>query len=128
MSPFLCKGITFAAFQAVGKVEESNERLITCVKAGSRLMAASLIICTSIMSRPVAFVGFKPCTTLTLFYAGGGIYAPPTTYRQFSPDVLIGGGSNYTLNSSFVIAEHMKLVPGQKNFPTARESPPKSAG
>ena len=51
---------------------------------------------------------------------GGGIYAPPTTYRQFSPDILIRGGSNYTLNSSFVIAEHMKLVPGQKNFPTAR--------
>ena len=57
-----------------------------------------------------------------------GIYAPPTTFRQFSPDVLIRGGSDYTLNSSFVIAEHMKLVPGQKNFPTARESPPKSAG
>ena len=65
---------------------------------------------------------------LTLFRAGGGIYAPPTTFRQFSPDVLIRGGSDYTLNSSFVIAEHMKLVPGQKNFPTARESPPKSAG
>ena len=66
---------------------------------------------------------------LTLFYAGGGgIYAPPTTFRQFSSDVLIQGGSDYTLNSSFVIAEHMKLVPGQKNFPTARESPPKSAG
>ena len=84
MSPFLCKGITFAAFQAVGKVEESNERLITCVKAGSRLMAASLIICTSIMSRPVAFVGFKPCTTLTLFYAGGGgIYAPLPNIGNF---------------------------------------------
>ena len=65
---------------------------------------------------------------LTLFYAGGGIYAPPTTYRQFSPDVLIRGGSKYTQNLSFVITEHIKLVPGQKNFPTARESPPKSAG
>ena len=59
---------------------------------------------------------------------GGGIYAPPTTYRQFSPDVLIRGGSKYTQNLSFVITEHIKLVPGQKNFPTARESPPKSAG
>ena len=59
---------------------------------------------------------------------GGGIYAPPTTYRQFSPDVLIRGGSMYTQNLCFVITEHIKLVPGQKNFPTARESPPKLAG
>ena len=64
---------------------------------------------------------------LTLFYEGG-IYAPPTTYRQFSPDILIRGGSKYTPNLSFVITEQIKLVPGQKNFPTARESPPKSAG
>ena len=64
---------------------------------------------------------------LTLFYVGGHI-CPPTTYRQFSPDVLIRGGSKYTQNLSFVITEHIKLVPGQKNFPTARESPPKSAG
>ena len=34
----------------------------------------------------------------------------------------------YTQNLSFVIAEHIELVPGQKNIPTARESPPKSAG
>ena len=53
---------------------------------------------------------------------------PPTTYQQFSPDVLIRGGSKYTQNLSFVIAERMKLVPGQKKFPTACESPPKSAG
>ena len=46
---------------------------------------------------------------LTLFYAGGGIYAPPTTYRQFSPDVLIRGGSKYTQNLSFVITEHIKF-------------------
>ena len=59
---------------------------------------------------------------------GGGNICPPTTFRQFSPDLLIRGGSNYTLNSSFVITEHIKLVPGQKKFPTARESPPKSAG
>ena len=65
---------------------------------------------------------------LTLFLPGGGDFTPPSTFRQFSPDVLIRGGSNYSLNSSFVITEHIKLVPGQKNFPTARESPPKSAG
>ena len=47
---------------------------------------------------------------LTLFLPGGGDFTPPSTFRQFSPDVLIHGGSNYTLNSSFVIAEHMKLV------------------
>ena len=58
----------------------------------------------------------------------GGDFTSPSTFRQFSPEVLIRGGSNYTLNSSFVITEHIKLVPGQKNFPTARESPPKSAG
>ena len=38
-----------------------------------------------------------------LFHAGRGIYAPPTTFRQFSPEVLIRGGSNYTLNLSFAI-------------------------
>ena len=65
---------------------------------------------------------------LTLFYAGVGIYAHPTTYRQFSPDVLILGGSKYIVNLSFVITDHIKLVPGQKNLPTARESPPKSGG
>ena len=43
-------------------------------------------------------------------------------------DVLIRGGSKYTHNLSFVIAEHIKLVPGQKKIPTACESPPKSAG
>ena len=59
---------------------------------------------------------------------GGAYMPPPTTYRQFSPDVLIRGGSKYTQNLSFVITEHIKLVPGQKNFPTARKSPPKSAG
>ena len=47
---------------------------------------------------------------------GGEIYAPPTTFRQFSPDVIIRGGSNYTLNLSFVITEHLKLVSGKKIF------------
>ena len=56
---------------------------------------------------------------LTLFLPGGG---------QFSPDVLIRGRSNYTLNSSFLITEQIKMVQGKKNFPMARESPPKSAG
>ena len=61
----------------------------------------------------------------TLFHAGGrGV----TTFRQFSPEVFIRGGSNYTLNLSFVITEHLKLVSGQKKFPTARGRPPKSAG
>ena len=59
---------------------------------------------------------------------GGGIYALPTTFRQFSLDVLIRAGSNYTLNSRFVITEHLKLVSGQKIFPTTRERPPKAAG
>ena len=66
--------------------------------------------------------------SLTLFLPGGGDFTPPSTYRQFSPDVLIRGGFKYTLNSSFVITEHIKLVPGQKNFPTPRERPLKSAG
>ena len=65
---------------------------------------------------------------LTLFYVGGGHICPPTTYRQFSPDVLIRGGSKYIKNLSFVIAEHLKLVMGQKNFPTPRGSPSKSGG
>ena len=65
---------------------------------------------------------------LTLFHAGVGIYAHPTTYRQFSPEIFIRGGSNHTLNLSFVITEHLKLVSGQKNFPTSRGRPPKSGG
>ena len=52
----------------------------------------------------------------------------PTKFRQFSPDVLIRGGSNYTLNSSFVITEHIKLVLGLKNVPTPRGSPSKLSG
>ena len=40
----------------------------------------------------------------------GGIYAPPATYRKFSLDVLIRGGSKYTQNLSFVITEHIELV------------------
>ena len=67
-------------------------------------------------------------TALTLFLPGGGDFTPPSTFRQFSPDVLIRGGSNYSLNSSFVITEHIKLVPGQKIFPTAHDRPPKSFG
>ena len=56
---------------------------------------------------------------LTLFYAGGGDKYPPTTYQQFSPDILIRGGSKYTQNLSFVITEHLTLVSGQKKFPMA---------
>ena len=41
---------------------------------------------------------------------------PPTTFWQFSPDILIRGGSNYTQNLSFIITEHVKLVSGQKIF------------
>ena len=33
---------------------------------------------------------------LTLFLPGGGDFTPPSTFRQFSPDVLIRGGSKYT--------------------------------
>ena len=55
-----------------------------------------------------------PPSLLTVFYAGGGIYAPTTTYRQFSPDILIQGGSKYTQHLSFINAEHLKLVSGQK--------------
>ena len=76
----------------------------------------------------MATFGFFSIIDLTLFLLGGGDFTPPSTFRQFSPDVLIRGGSNYTVNSSFVITEHIKLVPGQNIFPTARESPPKSAG
>ena len=52
---------------------------------------------------------------LDLDIQGMGIYASPTTFRQFSPDELIRGGSKYTKNLSFVIAEHLKLVSGKKN-------------
>ena len=72
-------------------------------------------------------VSLKWSKVLTLFHAGGHI-CPPNTFWQFSPDVLIRGGFNYTLNSSFVITEHLKLISVKKNFPTARGMLPKSAG
>ena len=53
---------------------------------------------------------------------------PPTTYRQFSPDVLIRRGSKYTQNLSFIITEHIKLDLGQRNFSMPRGTPPKSGG
>ena len=40
---------------------------------------------------------------------------PPYHILEFFPDVLIRGGSNYTLNLSFVVMEYLKLVSGQKN-------------
>jgi len=46
----------------------------------------------------------------------GPIYVPPSTFRQFSLDVHIQGGSKYTLNLSFVITDHLKFVSGQKIF------------
>ena len=58
----------------------------------------------------------------------GGQICLSTTYRQFSPDLLIRGGSKYTQNLSFVIAEHIKLVPGQKKIPTPREKQSKLGG
>ena len=58
---------------------------------------------------------------LKWFTAGvNSIPRPPTQFRQFSPALLIRGGSNYTQHLSFVITEHMELVLCQKNFPTAR--------
>ena len=79
------------------------------------------------MTKYIDYRNYVNDDSLPLFYAGGGgIYAHPTTYRQFSPDVLIRGGSKYTLNLGFAITEHIKLVPGQKKFSTARGSPPKS--
>ena len=47
---------------------------------------------------------------------GEGDISPPTTYRQSSPDVLIRGGSKHTQNLSFVITEHIKLVPCKKKI------------
>ena len=54
-------------------------------------------------------------------HAGGGggrgaYMTPPATFQQFSLEVLIRGGPNYTLHLSFAIAEHLKLVSGQKIF------------
>ena len=58
----------------------------------------------------------------------GGIYAHPTILTHFSAELHDQGGFKYTQNLSLVITKHIKLVPGQKDFPTARESPSKSAG
>ena len=48
---------------------------------------------------------------LTLFYARGDV-CPPTTFRQFSPEILIRGGYNFTLNLSYEITlvDKMGLV------------------
>ena len=53
---------------------------------------------------------------------------PLPHFGNFFSDVLIRGVSSYTLNLSFVITEHLKLVSGQKNFPTAHGTPPKLGG
>ena len=51
---------------------------------------------------------------------GGGISPPQAVRRTFRYEGKVRGSCNYTLNSSFVITEHLKLVSVQKNFPTAR--------
>ena len=48
--------------------------------------------------------------------------------RTFPYEAIVRGGRNYTLNLSFVITDHLKLVSGQKKFPKACGRPPKSAG
>ena len=69
----------------------------------------------------------KKFTYLTLFDVGG-IYAPPTIQIHFLAELHDRGGHKYTQNLSFVITEHLKLVSGQKDLPTARERPPKLGG
>ena len=72
---------------------------------------------------------FDRPTSLTLFILGGdGDFTPKAFRRTFPFEAMVRGGCNYTLNSSFVITEHLKLVSGQKNFPTPRGRPPKSGG
>ena len=56
---------------------------------------------------------------------GGHILPPPTTYKQFFPGLLIRGGSQYTKNLGFVIAEHLTLVSGKKEFHAVHGRPPK---
>ena len=53
-------------------------------------------------------IQYQPYST----QGGGGV----TTFQQFSPEVFIKGGSNYTLDLSFVITEHLKLDSGQKKI------------
>ena len=48
---------------------------------------------------------------------GGGDWFHPQAFRRTFPyEAMVRGGCNYTLNSSFVITEHLKLVSVQKNF------------
>ena len=59
---------------------------------------------------------------LTLFILGGGGDFPPppqAVRRTFKYEGKVRGSCNYTLNSSFVITEHLKLVSVKKKFPTA---------
>ena len=96
--------------------------------AQSHIVLIWRLIPTSISVSKYSKVQFQSQSCFNPIPRGGRIYAPPTTFRPFSPDVLIQGGSNYTQNLSYVITEHIKLVPGQKSFPTARGSPSKSGG
>ena len=43
-------------------------------------------------------------------------HVSPTTFWLFFSQIFIQGGSNHTLNLSFVITEHLKLVSGQKKI------------
>ena len=65
---------------------------------------------------------------LTLLAPGGGDLTPQAFRRTFPYEAMVRGGCNYTLNSSFVITEHLKLVSVQKNFPTARGRTSKFGG
>ena len=49
----------------------------------------------------------------------GGDFTPQAFRRTFPYEAMVRGGCNYTLNSSFVITKHLKLVLVQKNFPMA---------
>ena len=62
------------------------------------------------------------------YRTNGGNYAASTTFRQFSPEVLVRGGFNYTQNLCFANEGHLKLVLYPKNFPTARKRPSNSGG
>ena len=59
---------------------------------------------------------------------GKGAYMPDLQLKSFFlAEPHDQEGSKYTQNLSFIITKHIKLVLGKKSFPTARESPPKSA-
>ena len=55
---------------------------------------------------------------LTLLALGRGDFPPPPKAfrRTFPYEAMVRGGCNYTLNSSFVITQLLKLVSVQKSF------------